>query len=381
MDYRSVEQYARIQGLHPRTVQRRCQAEQIPGAFKLGNNWLIPTPLELNDHALPTAHTAMPTTNYLTFASGQADRHLQSQPENSAHVLAQGLFAYYRCEYERALSFFDQLATTDEDYLVGRLFSLYAAISLGDFARYRLIRPLFDAPHTWEQNMPGMGRLIECFRANICVSVSVIHYVPDWMKKGDLASLPVTMRDLAWYTYIKYLQTIKDYRVMLVAAEARISIQDPGLYSLSDIYAYLYASLGHLKLDNLALARERMLTIMSLALPDRFIGPFVETLSTMQGLTERCLLEAFPQHYNAVIGQWKMVFPKWVKAHNELAASAISEVLTLKEHQVALYAVDGLTNREIAQKMYLSLSTVKRYLSCVYDKLGITSRRQLKELF
>ncbi|NLG57434.1 MAG: LuxR family transcriptional regulator, partial [Clostridiales bacterium] len=42
---------------------------------------------------------------------------------------------------------------------------------------------------------------------------------------------------------------------------------------------------------------------------------------------------------------------------------------------------DGLTNRQIAGKMYLSLSTIKKELSCAYDKLGITCRRQLKELF
>lgn len=381
MEYLSVEQYAKMQGFHPRTVQRRCQAGLIPGAHKLGNNWLIPkhvVPIRADSEVPQDSH---PTPIDLSFASGRADTLLQSLPKNNTHLLVQGLFSYYRCEYEQAIHAFDQLASTDENYLAGQLFSLYAAISLGDFARYRAIRALFDAPHSWEAKMPGMGRIIECFRANINVSISVLHHVPDWMKAGDLSSLPPAMRDLSWYTYIKYLQTIKDYRVMLVAAEARISLQKPGIYSLSDIYAYIYAALGHLKLDNLALARERMLTIMRLALPDRFISPFVETLTTMQGLTERCLLEAFPHHYNAVIGQWKMVFPQWVKAHNEWSAYTISEVLTLKEHQVALYAVDGLTNQQIAKKMYLSLSTVKRYLSCVYDKLGITSRRQLKELF
>ena len=168
---------------------------------------------------------------------------------------------------------------------------------------------------------------------------------------------------------------------MLVAAEARISNQKPGVCTLCDIYIYLYAALGHLKLDNLNLARERMMTVMRLALPNHFIGPFVETLTTMQGLTERCLKEAFPQQYDEVIRHWKTIFPQWVRAHNELSAYIIPEVLTRREHQVALYAVDGLTNNQIAKKMYLSPSTVKKDLSSVYDKLNINCRRQLKELF
>lgn len=381
MGYLSVEEYARIQGIHLRKVQRLCQAGLIPGARKLGNNWLIPQDEEASRADFQEAQSLEPPIYSLILVSGHADDQVQSLPKNGNYKLLQGLFSYYRCEYEQALCAFDQLAPTDEDYLVGRLFSLYAAISLGDFDLYRSIRSIFGASQTWELNSPGMGRIIECFQANINVSMSVLRNVPDWMRKGDLSSLPPTMRDLAWYTYIKYLQTVKDYRVMLVAAEARISTHDPGSYSLSSIYAYIYAALGHLKQDNQALARERMMTVMSLALPDRFIGPFVETLTTMQGLTERCLMEAFPQQYDAVIGRWKKVFPQWVKAHNEFSAYTISEVLTLREHQVALYAVDGLTNQQIAKKMYLSLSTVKKDLSCVYDKLGIKGRRQLKELY
>ena len=167
------------------------------------------------------------------------------------------------------------------------------------------------------------------------------------------------MRDLGWYTYIKYLQIIKEYRVMLVAAEARISNQKPGVCTLCDIYIYLYAALGHLKLDNLNLARERMMTVMRLALPNHFIGPFVETLTTMQGLTERCLKEAFPQQYDEVIRHWKTIFPQWVRAHNELSAYIIPEVSPAGSTRW-LYAVDGLTNNQIAKKMYLSLPPSKR---------------------
>ena len=309
MGYLSVEAYAKSQGIHPRTVQRRCQAGLIPGARKLGNNWLIPQEAESATSDHHGLENPLPATHYLTFASGQADNQLESLPKNAAHQLAQGLFAYYRCEYDKALLAFDRLVPTDEDYLVGKLFSLYAAISQGDFEGYRRIRPLFYTLQGKVDQSSDRDQVMECFQANIHVSISVLHNLPDWLKKGDLAALPSSMRDLAWYTYIKYLQVIKDYRVMLVAAEARLSLNEPGPYSLSDIYAYIYAALGHLKEDNQDLARDRMMTIMKLALPDRFIGPFVETLSTMQGLTERCLLDAFPQYYDRVVSQWKKVFP------------------------------------------------------------------------
>ena len=40
-------------------------------------------------------------------------------------------------------------------------------------------------------------------------------------------------------------------------------------------------------------------------------------------------------------------------------------------------AADGLTNREIGQKLYLSHRTVGSHLYRIFPKLGITSRAQL----
>jgi DNA-binding CsgD family transcriptional regulator len=45
--------------------------------------------------------------------------------------------------------------------------------------------------------------------------------------------------------------------------------------------------------------------------------------------------------------------------------------------QIARMAAEGLTNREIGQKLYLSHRTVGAHLRHVFRKLGVASRRQL----
>jgi len=57
------------------------------------------------------------------------------------------------------------------------------------------------------------------------------------------------------------------------------------------------------------------------------------------------------------------------------------ERLTSQEHRVAELAASGLTNKEIAQRLWLHVSTVESHLQQVYSKLGIRSRRQLMTLF
>ncbi|HEY6887000.1 MAG TPA: LuxR C-terminal-related transcriptional regulator [Solirubrobacter sp.] len=55
----------------------------------------------------------------------------------------------------------------------------------------------------------------------------------------------------------------------------------------------------------------------------------------------------------------------------------MDDALTPQELQVAQMAAAGLSNRQIAERMYLSHRTVGAHLYRVYPKLGITSRNQL----
>jgi DNA-binding CsgD family transcriptional regulator len=51
--------------------------------------------------------------------------------------------------------------------------------------------------------------------------------------------------------------------------------------------------------------------------------------------------------------------------------------LTPTEREVVGLAADGLTNPEIAARLFVSRNTVKTYLSHIYAKLGVTNRTEL----
>ncbi|MFC7529268.1 ATP-binding protein [Actinoplanes sp. GCM10030250] len=53
--------------------------------------------------------------------------------------------------------------------------------------------------------------------------------------------------------------------------------------------------------------------------------------------------------------------------------------LTPQELQIAQLAADGLTNREIGQRLYVSHRTVSTHLHRIFPKLGITSRAAVRE--
>lgn len=74
------------------------------------------------------------------------------------------------------------------------------------------------------------------------------------------------------------------------------------------------------------------------------------------------------------------------RAHQELRASGEASIeripeawslLTSQELQIARMAAEGMSNREIGQRLFLSHRTVGSHLYRLFPKLGVTSRVQL----
>src|SRR4029077_16896179 len=79
----------------------------------------------------------------------------------------------------------------------------------------------------------------------------------------------------------------------------------------------------------------------------------------------------------------------WIdRASRELRASGVSVAaaprplldLTPQQRQIVVLAAQGLTNREIAERLYLSPRTVSSHLYRSFPRLGITTRSQLRDV-
>lgn len=74
------------------------------------------------------------------------------------------------------------------------------------------------------------------------------------------------------------------------------------------------------------------------------------------------------------------------RSSDELAAcglhsnSADPLGLTQREQDVTALVVRGHTNKEVAAELFLTAKTVEYHLRNIYAKLGITSRRELRQL-
>ncbi len=54
----------------------------------------------------------------------------------------------------------------------------------------------------------------------------------------------------------------------------------------------------------------------------------------------------------------------------------MKSTLTEREQNVLFYVAQGFVNSEIAEKLHISVHTVKAHLEAIYDKFGVKNRVQ-----
>jgi non-specific serine/threonine protein kinase len=68
-------------------------------------------------------------------------------------------------------------------------------------------------------------------------------------------------------------------------------------------------------------------------------------------------------------------------AAEEPARLSASDTLTVREREIATLVADGLSNRDIAEKLVISEGTVEVHVKHILGKLGFSSRAQVAGWF
>jgi LuxR family maltose regulon positive regulatory protein len=127
---------------------------------------------------------------------------------------------------------------------------------------------------------------------------------------------------------------------------------------------------------------------ITLAEPGGFIRPFVDLGPKMAGLLNRLVKQKFAVKY---VGRLLAAFRKegtgnlGTAADEQTVASLsssetfLNETLTNREIDILTLLAQRLSNKEIAEKLFLSPKTVKAHLYNIYQKLNVSTRRQAVE--
>ncbi|MFW6074577.1 MAG: LuxR C-terminal-related transcriptional regulator, partial [Chloroflexota bacterium] len=120
-------------------------------------------------------------------------------------------------------------------------------------------------------------------------------------------------------------------------------------------------------------ALEHLQQSLALGAADGYIRVFADDAQDLFPLLARVSSDTVPRDYLDAV----------IRASQEMLAageapdqSGLIEALTERELQVLQLLATGLSNRELADELFLSVGTIKRHTHNIYGKLGVSNRTQ-----
>ena len=110
---------------------------------------------------------------------------------------------------------------------------------------------------------------------------------------------------------------------------------------------------------------------LSLALPDKLYGVLAEYCRALDSLMEKRLSLIDKSAWEKVKKLYKVYNEGWSRLSSAVRGKTVLTTLSAKEREVAKLAAFGMSNREIAEKLHLSLSVVKQAVRIVMEKSGM----------
>jgi LuxR family maltose regulon positive regulatory protein len=234
--------------------------------------------------------------------------------------------------------------------------------------------------------------------------ISMLQQVRLWLEQGNLRAVERWMQDAGMRTrplagteayhkmadkqffYVDMAERLTQIRAHLAVGEPQLALEIAQAYLVHTekmgqmkrviefliLQARALSDLGHSEE-----ALEMLGRALAMAEPEGYLRLFLDEGEPMAGLLYKAMQADIRPQYTAHI---LAAFGSWARAEaialESSSAESLMEPLSDREIEVLSLVAEGLTNQQIAQKLVLSLSTVKWHTSNIYGKLGVSNRSQ-----
>ena len=207
--------------------------------------------------------------------------------------------------------------------------------------------------------------------------------MPGWLKNEKTIEERNAVFTLAFSNviYAKYLIINEQYSKFLGISGQMLGSARIYKNLMYEIYLYLYIAVANYKTGNKVKAAKFIEEAIELAYKDAFVLPFVENYPY---ICDIFIPDSAKNEYKEFMNRVHAIYKRYEKEFKSVQASYKKDVdygLTNRELQIAKLAAKRLTNKEIADQLYIAVGTVKSNLKTIFAKLNIKSRNELKNYF
>lgn len=406
-DYIKIKDAAKKWDISERRVQALCANGKVQGAMRFGRDWMIPKTAKKpvdgrtkkgreTQQLVGESYKSFPLQTPFLYMS-----HLYSVPGTSlecieklsgnreAQILFEAEIAYSRGEVDKVYESANYLLNKHSGFYAilsaGMLFAL-CAIWRGDLEMWRRAKVhIAEAPAKNDADRDIISFAIATVDSILYDATSF----PEWFKIGCFEplhkdSLPAARVFYAKYLYaaayavatkqleVKGLQGLTLMTMLPFTMEPLISQSVADGAIVSEMYLRLTcATIYHNAGDN-AQAIRHIDRAIALALPDKLYGLLAEYCRVLDTLLEQRLSKVSIEAFEEVTRLYKIYNKGWSKLSGSVRGKTLITTLSRKEREVAKLAAFGMQNSEIAEKLHMSLSSVKQAIRIVSEKTGVS---------
>jgi LuxR family maltose regulon positive regulatory protein len=283
--------------------------------------------------------------------------------------------------------------------LYGELGDIIGYLSLSRIAQYRgdldgaakyLEQSLRIAKQT--QSIEMDDRITMLQQVRLWLVQGNLDAVERWMQETGLRTRPLVgtaaYQQLAdkQFFYVDMAERLTQIRVHLAIDETEISLEIASAYLIhTEKLGQMKRVIEFLILQALALndlkcleeALEALDRALVIAEPEGYLRLFMDEGEPMAALLYKAMQAgSTPQYTARILATFEGQVRSEAIASKLPSGESLVEPLSDREIEVLGLIAEGLTNQQIAQKLVLSLSTVKWHAGNIYGKLGASNRSQ-----
>lgn len=224
--------------------------------------------------------------------------------------------------------------------------------------------------------------MVEYCMSSIGLELKIKYYVATWLydilNYKNILYAPIIPHAQVLYLNILLMENRYNelYGMSQLILDNSMGINDNVKYMMPQVYCLKILAIAKYNNGDLIAAQEYLKQALLIALPDKIYLPFANEAGKLASLLEALKSSMSDRDgINAIIELGNR-YERGIKTIKKAITSDRSP-LTPREREVAQLARDRLSAKEIANRLFISETTVRTILRNVYSKLDIHSRTEL----
>jgi LuxR family maltose regulon positive regulatory protein len=224
---------------------------------------------------------------------------------------------------------------------------------------------------------------VEAHQARIWLAQGQVQQAVEWARQYDQVGDTQYLREFEDLTLARvWLAEGQSQRALDLLDSLLSPAQAAGREGrVTEVQASRAAVLQAMRRTDLALAA--LEPALAPAEREGYVRSFVDHGKPMRALLKRAASQGMAPAYVArLLTAYDMPAKEWAHqptahlAHHPRVEQPLVEPLSEREMEVLHLLAEGLSNKEIAQQLFISLPTVKSHTRSIYGKLAVHSRRE-----